>query len=66
MKLILTIIFAGALFTACTTTTITSPDGTVTRTTSQDPNIIKAIASGIAQGVAIGVGQELKTQGLAK
>ena len=70
MKLLILSPGIALAFSACVSTTVTSttPDGktVTTKTTSQDPDVIKAIASGIAQGVTIGVGQELKSQGFAK
>ena len=66
MKHLSILAIAASFCCGCVTTTVTTPDGKVVKTTSQDPNVIKAIAAGIAQGVTIGIGQELKTQGLAK
>lgn len=39
----------------CVTTTSTAPDGTVTKTTRQDPKVIKAVQTGIGIGVQAGV-----------
>lgn len=44
--LLLCITFAGA---ACTTTTTTHPDGTITKVQSQDPKVVKAISSAVAE-----------------
>lgn len=47
------------LLVACTTTTITRPDGTVVRTTSQDPIVVQAVAAGVTQAAADALRAEL-------
>ncbi len=47
------------LLCSCVTTTVTRPDGTVVKTTSQDPAVAGAIAAGLAQGAAAGFVQNL-------
>lgn len=52
----LTTILAASMLAMCTTTTVTNPDGTKTETRNftADPKVVKALASGIAEGVTSG------------
>lgn len=60
--LILTLALAG-----CSTTTTTFPDGRVVKTSSQDPAVVAAVVSGVADGVVKGGMQYLESRkGFAK
>lgn len=42
------------LFASCDTTTMTYPDGRVAKTSSQNPAVVAALASGITNGIIQG------------
>lgn len=57
----------GALFVSCTTVTVTRPDGSVVRTTSQDPAVVSAIVTGVTNGaIQAGTAYLKNEQGLSK
>jgi len=48
---------------ACVTTTVTKPDGTVVKTSSQDPNVVAAISSGVTQGAILALQSQINHNG---
>lgn len=63
MKLYLLLPFIILPLCSCTTTTTTSPDGTIVTVRSSDPKAIKILAGAVATGVAQGVTMSLEAQG---
>lgn len=62
MKSIAIAILAATALCACTTTTVTSPDGTVRKTTSQDPAVVSAVMAGVTDGIIQGGTAYLKSR----
>lgn len=67
MKTKLLFSFAALSLCACTTMTVTKPDGTVVKTTSQDPAVVSAVIAGITNGaIQAGTAYLKNEQGLSK
>ena len=55
------------LLCACTSMTVTYPDGRVVKTTSQDPAVVSAIVTGVTNGaIQAGTAYLKSEQGLSK